>query len=332
MHNGSGTNTNDQINDKLRFFRLEGNQQAEMIWIGRNNWIHPSVLIAPQFYLHENNRIEKDVQIGPDVVIHRNTIVAQGATIQNSLILDNTYVGKFVNIQSKIINKNLVIDIESGQHVRLNDEFLLAEAQSEQIDLGFRLFLNWLFALGLFVMLIPFFLLLIGLLIMDGRPIFEYIPCSNRDFRWFSPMSERKNRTYNLIRFRTKHPDQTYTRLGHFLKITQINRWPELINVLRRDLTLVGVKPLNIEISDRLTEDWEKTRFSQPEGVTGLWFLRTDENSTLDEILITDSYYAATRTWKEDLMILLQTPLAWINHLRRSFRYSIDQKEANLWN
>jgi NDP-sugar pyrophosphorylase family protein len=331
MSFGLTSDHSENTKSELNYLGIEGKQQADGIWIGHNNWIHPSVLISPQLYFHKNNRIEKDVQIGPDVVISQNVIVDRGATIQNSLILDHTYVGQLVNIHSKIVYKNLVIDLESGEYVRLSDEFLLGEARSEYLDLSFRLMLGWLLALGLFVLLLPLFLLAFGLLVLDGKPIFEYTTCVNNEFRWFIPAEERKFRSIDLIRFRTHHSDQTITRLGRFLKATQINRLPELINVIRGDLTLVGVKPLSIEISTKLTEDWEKTRFSVPAGITGLWFLRTNENSTLDEVLITDSYYAVTRTWKEDLMILLRTPLAWTNHLRGLLRFPVEQKEAKQW-
>jgi lipopolysaccharide/colanic/teichoic acid biosynthesis glycosyltransferase len=184
----------------------------------------------------------------------------------------------------------------------------------------------------LFVLSSPFFTILLGLLALRGFPVFDYESCTHKDFRWFVPEDQHNYRTIRIIRFRTRNPDSTFALFGRFLEASHIYRWPELINVIRGDLALVGVKPLNEERMPDLDEDWKKTRFTVPMGLTGLWYLRTNENSSLNEILISDAYYAATRNWKEDMTILLQTPLAWVKHFRRSGKFPGQKKEANLWN
>jgi lipopolysaccharide/colanic/teichoic acid biosynthesis glycosyltransferase len=45
-------------------------------------------------------------------------------------------------------------------------------------------------------------------------------------------------------------------------------------------------------------------------GFTGLWYIQSIKANSLDQILIADAYYTATRTWYGDLKIILQTPLA----------------------
>ena len=80
---------------------------------------------------------------------------------------------------------------------------------------------------------------------------------------------------------------------------------------LKGEISFVGVKPLLPAQADRIIEAWQLQRHQNQAGFTGLWYIQTDQKSELDEILITDTYYVATRTWREDMKILRQTPAAW---------------------
>jgi lipopolysaccharide/colanic/teichoic acid biosynthesis glycosyltransferase len=91
---------------------------------------------------------------------------------------------------------------------------------------------------------------------------------------------------------------------------------PELLNVVKGDLRLVGVKPLSSEEINEITEDWQRQRHDYNPGFTGLWYLQTLPKSSLDDILIADAYYVAVRSWREDLKILKQTPSAWYRRLK----------------
>ena len=95
------------------------------------------------------------------------------------------------------------------------------------------------------------------------------------------------------------------------LQTWELDRLPELFNVLRGKLSLVGVKPLSPAEAAQVTEDWQKQRYTCPAGCTGEWYVQTQPASTLDEVLVADAYYAATHTTRDDLRLLLRTPLAW---------------------
>ncbi len=295
----------------LKFLSWEGKQIAEGIWTFRNNSIHPSVKIAPRFYINENCKIEKEVQIGPDVVMGRGVVVDQSATIQDLLILDNTYVGRLLNIQSKIVLKNLVIDIKSGEHITITDKFLLAETRDENVDFGLRRFLSSALALILAIILSPVCLLITLFLALSRTPIIIRREVSHTDIRWFVPIEVRGMRSFDLLQFGTCRKSGAATWIGKLLEVTQAYRIPELINVIKGDLAFVGVKPLSGEVAQQLSEDWQRTRFLVPAGITGIWYLQAVEDSPLDQVLIADAYYAATRSLKKDFQILWQTPRAW---------------------
>jgi lipopolysaccharide/colanic/teichoic acid biosynthesis glycosyltransferase len=99
----------------------------------------------------------------------------------------------------------------------------------------------------------------------------------------------------------------------------ELNRLPELFNVLRGDMALVGVKPLRPEEVSYLSEEWHQKRHDFPAGLTGLWYQQTDPSSDLDTVIIADIYYAATRSWRGDLLLFLRTPSIWA---RRNARRS----------
>jgi lipopolysaccharide/colanic/teichoic acid biosynthesis glycosyltransferase len=78
----------------------------------------------------------------------------------------------------------------------------------------------------------------------------------------------------------------------------------------------VGVKPLLPSEAALLNEEWHQKRYECSPGLTGLWYIQTNAESDLDAILVADAYYAATHTWRDDLLLLWRTPRAWLWRLR----------------
>jgi lipopolysaccharide/colanic/teichoic acid biosynthesis glycosyltransferase len=99
--------------------------------------------------------------------------------------------------------------------------------------------------------------------------------------------------------------------MGKWLEALELHRLPELFNVINGDMSIVGVKPLPVEAIDLIQEEWQQKRFECPSGITGMWYIHTDQNSTLDEILVADAYYAATRNWRQDAKLIWQTIPTW---------------------
>jgi lipopolysaccharide/colanic/teichoic acid biosynthesis glycosyltransferase len=65
--------------------------------------------------------------------------------------------------------------------------------------------------------------------------------------------------------------DPRLTRLGRFLRKTSIDELPQLFNVLKGDMSLVGPRPLPVRDYEGFDDDWHRRRFSVRPGITCLW-------------------------------------------------------------
>jgi exopolysaccharide biosynthesis polyprenyl glycosylphosphotransferase len=98
------------------------------------------------------------------------------------------------------------------------------------------------------------------------------------------------------------------TPFGRWLRRTSLDELPQLLNVLRGDMSLVGPRPcLPYELEN--FEDHHFDRFLVPAGITGLWQVTARANSTFAEALDMDVAYAHGWSLGLDLQLLIRTPL-----------------------
>ncbi len=103
--------------------------------------------------------------------------------------------------------------------------------------------------------------------------------------------------------------------LGRLLRKTCLDELPQLINVLRGEMSLVGPRPcLPYEAAEY--SRWHARRFDLPPGMTGLWQVSGKNECTFREMILLDIAYARRLSPWLDLKILARTPLAVLGHLR----------------
>lgn len=104
--------------------------------------------------------------------------------------------------------------------------------------------------------------------------------------------------------------DPRVTSIGRVLRKTSLDELPQLWNVFRGDMSLVGPRPpLFYEVEKY--ESWHRRRVLEAKpGVTGLWQVAGRSRTTFDEMVRLDLRYARTRSLWTDLKILLATPAA----------------------
>jgi exopolysaccharide biosynthesis polyprenyl glycosylphosphotransferase len=100
--------------------------------------------------------------------------------------------------------------------------------------------------------------------------------------------------------------DPRITRVGKLLRSTSIDELPQLFNVLRGDMSLVGPRPL-VPREDVAVTGWYRRRSSITPGITGAWQLHGPVSMPLDEMMRTDYLYVANWSWWSDAKIMLRT-------------------------
>ncbi len=103
--------------------------------------------------------------------------------------------------------------------------------------------------------------------------------------------------------------DPRVTRVGAFIRRTSIDEWPQLLNVLAGDMSLVGPRPaIEYELEFYRPEHFE--RFNVRPGMTGLWQVSGRNQIGLSGMLDLDVEYARHHGFLRDLRIMLRTPTA----------------------
>ena len=103
-----------------------------------------------------------------------------------------------------------------------------------------------------------------------------------------------------------KLEDKRITRVGRILRRTSLDELPQLWNVLRGDMSLVGPRPaLPYEV--RVYKPWHKERLSVTPGLTGLWQVAGRSKLNFDDMVRLDLTYVRERNLALDLKLLLKT-------------------------
>jgi exopolysaccharide biosynthesis polyprenyl glycosylphosphotransferase len=101
--------------------------------------------------------------------------------------------------------------------------------------------------------------------------------------------------------------DPRITPIGKFLRKTSIDELPQLFNVLRGDMSLVGPRPLPLRDYEGFSEDWQRRRFSVRPGVTCLWQIGGRSSVSFEKWMELDLQYIDDWSLLLDFKILLKT-------------------------
>jgi exopolysaccharide biosynthesis polyprenyl glycosylphosphotransferase len=119
------------------------------------------------------------------------------------------------------------------------------------------------------------------------------------------PQLEHLNEASGPV-FKMKH-DPRMTRLGKFLRKTSIDELPQLINVLKGEMSLVGPRPLPVRDYKGFDQDWQRRRFSVRPGITCLWQINGRSSISFQKWMELDMEYIDKWSLWLDFKIILKT-------------------------
>ena len=133
-------------------------------------------------------------------------------------------------------------------------------------------------------------------LYIEGKKICEY---------WYREQQKKKKTTFVKI-----PNDPRITKVGKIIRNTSIDELPQLINVLKGDMSIVGNRPLPLYEAELLTSDDWSARFLGPAGITGLWQVELRGKGGVmseEERKRLDNYYAQNYSFWSDIRLILRT-------------------------
>lgn len=299
--------------------------------------VHPSAKLGERVWIGPGCRVEREAQLGEGAVLLEGARLDRGAKLSGAVVLPHVRVGKGARFERAIVTAEGSFTAE-GFQAEFDSEVLasmrggnLAETLQQGLDTS-------LAALALLV-LSPLLLVVALIIRLDSPgPIFYSQLRVGQDRH-----GRLRGRVFELYKFRTMHVDADarltelqgqnaygsgpffklerdprITRAGQFLRKSSLDELPQLLNVLKGDMRLVGNRPLPVYEAEALAEDWQRMRFACPAGITGLWQISGRSDLSEYERMVLDSVYAVTRSVWMDWGILLKTLPALL--LRRGAR------------
>lgn len=296
-------------------------------------------------FFHKKEINAVDVIIA-DVSFNEKEIKSFHAFLKNRNFASVPLVYNCHSLKEETLNSEIIddiIDLQNWQYDFFNKVSFLKKSKEYSASLNAtkakidprRSVLKRIFdivcSLLLIILLLPLFILIAIAVKLESRgPIFYN---ANRAGRGFKVFKFYKFRTMvvnadqkiqalahlnqyagasNGAKFFKISNDPRITKVGRFLRNTSLDELPQLFNVLKGDMSLVGNRPLPLYEAATLTTNESVERFMAPAGITGLWQIkkRGRAEMSIDERIELDISYARKASFLYDFWIMAKTPKA----------------------
>lgn len=332
-------------NIHVALLQLENQVQSDFV---QDNWHFSSyTLESLSFAILENPTVADAVFIGPDTnpeqmtklsallsrykipfILYTNKYDESAKEKALALKVDDYLLGAFTDLMAKRIHFIRKTKSRTGSDAVQIEPVKSADPMQSIKIWRLKRFSDILLSSLALLVLSPILLLIAIIIKIESRgPVFYISKRAGSgykifDFYKFRSMragadKELKNLAHlnqyaegntETVFFKIKD-DPRITAFGMFLRNSSLDELPQLVNVLKGDMSLVGNRPLPLYEAERLTKDQIAWRFLAPAGITGLWQVtkRGNKDMSLDERIHLDMEYAMKNSFLLDMKIIFAT-------------------------
>jgi exopolysaccharide biosynthesis polyprenyl glycosylphosphotransferase len=218
------------------------------------------------------------------------------------------------DVTFKVATEDMFQFIASKVNLEEVDNFPVVElklGERSQMSLAVKRFMDVVIALFLlpFATLLSIFIIPLIKIASPGPAVFRHERIGKNGEHFF------------MYKFRTMKPGvdeyaeapttprdpRVIPVIGRLLRRTSLDEIPQIINVLKGEMSMVGPRPEMPFVVNRYSTDWQKLRFSVKPGITGLWQIIGRKDVPLYSNLEYDYFYVQNQSLMLDILILLKT-------------------------
>lgn len=207
------------------------------------------------------------------------------------------------------------------QNLELDEAINKVNKKDKTIYLKIKRLFDIVMASSALIAFLPIFLLLVLLIRLDssGAAIFGHkrIGKDGKEIKVYKFRSMVINAQEVLEKFTPEQKrefeknfklenDPRITRIGNFLRKTSLDELPQLINIIKGDMSIVGPRPI-VKAEIPKYGKYAEKMFSVTPGLTGHWQANGRSDTTYDERVAMDMYYIDNRSFSLDIKIIFQT-------------------------
>ncbi len=325
------------------------------VFVGGGCQIHPSARLIGPVILHAKVKIDKGVTIIGPSVVGAGACIEKDAIITQAVLTAETHVAAGITVQHRVVSGHCSSSLVGtaprtgqmpitfslsggGKPSSDSTEAPINSLRNRKVHLAIKRVVDMVLSFIGLVILSPLLLVVAILIKLESRgPVLFMHRREQKDGAEFTCF---KFRTMDMDAHRQQRElykqneldgpqfkiqsDPRVTRIGHWLRVTNIDELPQLINVLLGHMSLVGPRPSPFR-ENQICVPWRRARLSVRPGITGLWQVCRSENRTggdFHEWIYYDIGYVRYFSIWLDIKILLATvatcggrwraPLSWL--------------------
>ncbi len=271
------------LNENSEDLIMNGYGVQKGVFMGMNTVVMNRSSIRTPFMLGDNSHVGVDAQIGESAIIGNSCVIDKRTVIKKSIIFNKTYVGADLEICNKIIFGGKIIDPITMVYVNFEDDFFMTQLIEGAGKRFFRMCFDVPFALVMWLMMLPFFILYVLIGKVPERKIL-HLP------KFFS------NMTLSVPSYTQKEKKRTID--AWFFKLC-LDKFVPLYYVITGRLPLIGDTMYDHKDIEALKR--------YKEYIPGAFSYADSVGADKNDILVNDLYYKYNKSLKSDLQVLLRT-------------------------